>query len=465
MSPVSAGWSHSTDFLCIGSGGGGLTGALAAAASGASALVLEKEALLGGTTAISGGVMWLPCNPLLAEAGIDDSAAAATDYLATLAGGSGRATSAERIEAFVAGAPALVDFLRREGLRLVRCVGMPDYHDELPGGAVAGRAVEPAIVDATELDDEWRRRLPSRSGLRARLAVNTQDIGRMALMTRTRRGLRVTVEAGLRTTAGMARGRRPIGNGTALIVQLLQACRRRRIPIWPEAAVTELILDGGRVVGVVARRGKEAVRIQARRGVLIAGGGFAHNAAMRRRFQGHDPDRVWTMAAPGDTGELQQMAIDLGAATEAMDESWWFPSTVWPDGMPFMFNSERAKPHGIVVDGGAERYVDEACDYMSFGQAMWRRDREVAAVPLVRDGRAAPPPVRVEDDAGGSRPALVGGQRLPAPGGHDSRAGPPVRPRPGAARADGRALQSVRGDGPRRGLRPRHGPCLRPLLR
>src|SRR5262249_33628429 len=131
----------------------------------------------------------------------------------------------------------------------------------------------------------------------------------------------------LRTYAAKARRQVLLTNGASLIAQMLNIALDRHIPVWTDAALGDLIVEDGRVVGVRAVRAGQPVSIRARQGVLLSAGGFAHNRAMRGQFGGDQPNGAkWSMANPGDTGEALQTAMRLGAKTDLMDEAWWLPS-------------------------------------------------------------------------------------------------------------------------------------------
>ncbi len=170
---------------------------------------------------------------------------------------------------------------------------------------------------------------------------------------------------------------------------MLLAAVRADIPVWNSTPVTDLVVEDGRVVGVVAQRHGRAIRIRAHRGVLLNAGGFSHNEEMRSRYGRQPSSTKWTVANPGDTGEVIATAIKHGAATDLMDEAWWIPTTVLPDGSPLYIVYERSKPHGIIVDGTGQRYCNEAASYMEVGQKMYERNASVPAIPswFVMDSR------------------------------------------------------------------------------
>lgn len=382
-------WDHSTDFLVVGSGAG-VTGAIRARALGKDVLVVEKTDRFGGSTCMSGGVMWLPDNPLMRREGVPDSADAALTYFATVVGDAGPASSTARRKAYVRAGAEMVDFLESEGLELRRCEGYSDYYSGVrgcEGGSARGRSIEAKAFDR-KLLGTWQDRI--RPGFSGGLAVYTGEASRLMLM-RTRAGLTVLARVGLRTALGRLRRQRLVTNGVALSARLLQILLRQDATVWLESALSDLVVEDGRVVGAVVHRGGRDLRVRARDGVLLAAGGFARNKEMREEHSGGRPtsDR-WTSANPGDTGEVIRIAMAHGAATDMLDEAWWMPSWIMPDGTPNMCMSERTRPGSIVVDAEGRRYFNEAVAYQEAGQQMYAHDREVGgAVPswLVVDSR------------------------------------------------------------------------------
>lgn len=369
------------DLVVVGSGGGGMVASLAAADAGASVVVLEKRELIGGSTAMSGGVVWIPDHPLLRADGVADSYDDAMAHFEAVVGDVGPCSSRERRHAFLTSGPEMVEFLQREGVRFERCAGYSDYYSDEKGGLATGRSIEPAPWDGRALGDL----LPSlQPGLAAGvgLAVKTNEVRTLAHWNRTPGAFATAARVVLRTWAAKARRKALLTNGAALIGQLLAIATARGVPVWTQTPVTGLVVDDGRVVGVHATRAGRPVTVRARRGVLLAAGGFAHNPELRRR---HAPDRReqprWSIANPGDTGDTLQAAMELGARTDLMDEAWWLPT---PRGGKFGHTTlvdARFRPGAIFVDAAGRRFVNEANSYMEIGRAMYERDRTARAVP------------------------------------------------------------------------------------
>jgi 3-oxosteroid 1-dehydrogenase len=374
-------WDHEVDVVIVGSGGGGMVAALAAADAGASAVVLEKRDLIGGSTAMSGGVVWIPDHPLLAADGVHDSLDDALAHFDAVVGDVGPCSSPERRRAFLTSGPEMVTFLQRQGVRFERCVGYSDYYSNEPGGLDTGRSLEPAPWDGRQLGDLLAQLQP---GLAAGvgLAVRTNEVRTLSHWNRSVRSFVTATRVILRTWSAKLRRQRLLTNGASLIGQLLAIARDRGVPVWTGCPVTDLVVADGRVVGVRGTRDGTPITVRARQGVLLAAGGFSHNAEMRARYA---PERRqaprWSIANPGDTGDALQAAIDLGARTDLMDEAWWLPT---PRGGKFGQSTlvdARFRPGAIFVDAEGHRFVNEANSYMEVGRAMYARDLTTRAVP------------------------------------------------------------------------------------
>jgi 3-oxosteroid 1-dehydrogenase len=376
-------WDVSTDFLVIGSGGGGLVGALRASALGKQVIVCEKSDKIGGSTGMSGGVIWIPNNPLMRREHVPDSREEGLAYFASVVGEAGPASSAARRETYLDAGSEMVEFLEGEGLEFRRCEGYSDYYSGVRGvvgGSARSRAFEAKAFDAARLGALAGKLRP---GIAGPLVMYTGEAPQLSAM-RTFRGLKVTARVGLRTAAARLRGKKYLTNGAALIGRLLAALVARGVPVWTETALEDLVVENGAVVGAVIRRDGRAERVAARGGVLIASGGFGHNKEMRDeaaagRLAGR-PE--WTHANPGDTGEAIRIAMKYGAATDLMDEAWWTLGWKRPDGTLSMSIGERSKPGSIIVDIRGNRYFNEAIAYQEAGQLMFAREAEAGgAIP------------------------------------------------------------------------------------
>jgi 3-oxosteroid 1-dehydrogenase len=281
------------DVVVVGSGGGAMTGAFLAAKAGLSTVVVEKTALLGGTSAYSGGACWLPGSQVQQRAGISDSTESAREYLDAILVDPDRT----KVEAFLTHAPELVAELEADAALDFEWLPFPEYY-AAPGRVSFGRSIQPTTVKRADL--------PERVGSLVRPPVERDRAG----------------EGGRTTLSG----------GQSLIARLLDGLLREGGTVLTELPVTGLVLDGDRVVGVAAMTPEGPFEIRARRGVLVAAGGFEGNAALRAE---HDvPGAVaWTMAPAGtNTGEPIQAGVAIGAAADYRGVGWFCPGLEQVDG-------------------------------------------------------------------------------------------------------------------------------------
>lgn len=316
------------DVVVVGSGGGAMTGAFLAQKAGLSTVVVEKTALLGGTSAYSGGACWLPGSAVQRRAGIADSTESARTYLAAILADPDEA----KVEAFLAHAPELVAELESDEAIDFEWLPFPEYYDA-PGRVPSGRSIQPTNVR------------------RADLPAAVGDL------------VRPPVE---RDRAGQG-GRNTLSGGQALIARLLDGFLREGGTVLTELPVTGIVLDDGRVTGVAATTPEGPIEILARRGVLVAAGGFEGNQALRDE---HDVpgDAAWTMAPNGtNTGEPIEAAVAIGAATDFHAVGWFCPGLAQPDGSGSFTLGFRS---GLMVDQGGQRYANECLPYDRFGRIM-----------------------------------------------------------------------------------------------
>jgi 3-oxosteroid 1-dehydrogenase len=370
------------DFVVAGSGGGSMCAALLLRSHGKSVLVLEKTELVGGTTARSGGVMWIPDNPFMKRDGVEDSYEKAATYLDSVIGDADDAPGATpaRRRTYLTEAPRMVDFLLSQGVKLTRVSYWPDYYDERPGGSAPGRTVVAELFNVNELG-AWKTRL--RPGFLAVPAMLEEALV-LPYFRRSWKARGVLLKVVGRTIAALLTGKRWVSAGAALQGWMLQAALRSGVEIRTEAPVRELIVDGGEVRGVLTVKDGRPWRVGARLGVLVNAGGFARNQRMRDQYQ-PGTSGAWSSTAPGDTGELIEEMMRHGAAVAQMEEMVGNQTTL-PPGLgetDIKPSAQRmtASPHAILVDQSGVRYMNEGGSYMAFCKAMLARNKTVPAVP------------------------------------------------------------------------------------
>ena len=382
-------WDTTVDLVIIGSGGGGMVAALTAADAGTSALVLEKQERLGGSTCMSGGILWVPNNPVMRADGVADSYEDAMAHFEAVVGDVGPASSFDRRHAFLTAGPEMVSFLQEQGVRFAYCPGYSDYYSSAKGGHDNGRGIEPIPFDGHVLG-EWLDKLQPGLAQSLGLAVMTNEARSLSHYNRSVGAFTVSARVVIRTYAARLRHQALLTNGASLIAQMLTIALGRGVQVWTESPLEDLIVEEGRVVGVRAVRAGNPVLVRARKGVLLASGGFAQNPEMREQFGGDQPNRArWSIANPGDTGEVIRTAIRHGAKTDFMDEAWWLPSPRTGRFGQSTLDQARQRPRTIYVDAAGHRFVNESNSYMEVGKAMYARDKTSKAVPcwLIFDDR------------------------------------------------------------------------------
>lgn len=362
------------DLLVVGSGTG-MSAALAAHESGLSALIVEKSSYVGGSTARSGGALWLPASPVLAEAGAGDTAERAGAYLDSVVAGS---APAQRSAGFLAHVSATVDMLRRTTpLRLFWARDYSDYHPEEPGGSAAGRTCECLPFD-TSLLGEYRTRLePGLMEVSIPMPTTGADYRWMNLVARMpRKGIPTYGKRLAQGVAGRMVGRRYAAGGQGLAAGLFAGVLRAGIPVWTDTTLVRLTRDGERVTGAVVEHDGREVTITARRGVVLATGGFDHSMDMRWKFQSESLGADLSLGAAANTGDGIRAGQDLGAGIDLMDQAWWFPAIApLPGKAPAVMLAERSLPGCLIVDQNGRRFANEATDYMTFGQRVLELER------------------------------------------------------------------------------------------
>ncbi len=375
------------DLLVVGSGTG-MAAALAAHESGLSVLIVEKSPYVGGSTARSGGALWLPASPVLAEANAGDTAERAGTYLDSVVSGS---APAQRSAAFVAHVSATVDMLRRTTpLRLFWARDYSDYHPEEPGGSAAGRTCECRPFDTSLLGDYRTRLEPGLMEVTVPMPTTGADYRWMNLVARMpRKGIPVYGKRLAQGVGGRVVGRRYAAGGQGLMAGLFTGVLRAGIPVWTGTALARLACDGGRVSGAVVEHAGREVTITARRGVVLATGGFDHSMEMRWKFQSESLGADLSLGAAANTGDGIRAGQEIGAGIDLMDQAWWFPAIApLPGKAPAVMLAERSLPGCLIVDQHGRRFANEAADYMSFGQRLLeleRSGRPVEAMWIIFD--------------------------------------------------------------------------------
>jgi 3-oxosteroid 1-dehydrogenase len=368
MQPARPTLAEEYDVVVVGSGAAGMTAALAANHAGLRTLIVEKASHWGGSTARSGGGVWIPNNEVLVADGVPDTPQDARAYLHDIVGD---AVPAERIDTYLDRGPEALSFLLQNSpLRMQWVPGYSDYYPEAPGGRVGGRSVEPVPYNGKQLGAELARIEPDYGKAPGNIAVTQADYRWLNMMLRHPRGPLRVMRVGLRWVWAMLTGKRLLVRGQAMAAMLRKGVLDAGIPLFLETPLVELVCEDGRVTGVQVLHDGVQRQIRALRGVVLGSGGFEHNAQMRAKYQRQPIGTEWTVGAPANTGDGITAGAKLGAALDLMDDAWWGPSIPLSGG-PWFCLAERTLPGGIMINDRGQRFMNEALPYVEAVHRMY----------------------------------------------------------------------------------------------
>lgn len=344
------------DVIILGTGAAGMAAALAAHEAGAKVALVERWQRVGGTSAISGGVIWVADNPRMRAAGMADSRADALAYFRSLDHGD---LVDATLEAFVDRGPEALAFLEGAGALSVSVLpGYPDYYLDRPGAKPEGsRALDHDLFDLPELGD-WAAKIYAIEEPKPLMLRETPLGGATAMPPPEVLGARLAA--------------RQCGFGQAMVARLLKACLDRGVAPLLGVDTKRLVKDGERVTGIEGERGGAPFALSARRGVIITTGGFEWDAELRQTFL-RGPVTA-PASPPTGTGGGLKLAMAAGAKLGNMTSAWWAPTLVTPDA-PWASGEPRAQiiliertvPHSIMVNRSGKRFCNEAANYSALG--------------------------------------------------------------------------------------------------
>ncbi|MEU0539179.1 3-oxosteroid 1-dehydrogenase [Nocardia sp. NPDC005978] len=356
------------DVIVVGSGAAGMAAALAAAHHGLSTLVVEKARHWGGSTARSGGGVWIPGNSALRRDAPADNLEDARTYLHHIVGDK---VDPARIDTYIDRGPEVFDFLvEHAGLRMQWVPGYSDYYPEAPGGRAHGRSVEPTPYNGKQLGAELANLEPDYIPGPRNFVATQADFRQMHLGLRNPRAPFRGVKIAARWLKGNVLRQHLLARGQAFSAMLRAGLQRAEVPVWLDTPLVELRATDGRVTGLVVLREGAELELTARRGVILAAGGFEHNETMRKQYQRQPIGVDWTVGAKANTGDGIRAGQQLGAAVEFMDDAWWGPSIPLPR-QPWFCLAERNLPGSIIVNEHGERFMNESLPYVEATHRMY----------------------------------------------------------------------------------------------
>lgn len=353
------------DVIVIGSGAGGMTAAITAKKNGLETIVIEKDEYFGGSTALSGGGIWAPNSPELIRNGVESSSDDVVEYLQHVTNGD---VSDKKLRAYAEGSRDLFAFLEELSpvMKFRWSKGYSDYHPELPKGVAEGRSIECVPFNLKRLGEDAKKQRPPSIAVPLGMWLTASDFHDISMVMRSPRSLLIATGIGMRTVANYFTGRKMVALGQSLIGRLRFVMKELDIPLWLETAFEDLIVEDGTVVGAKVKHDGAMYTVRARRGVVLAAGGFDHNQELRRKYLPYGAQNDYSAGAESNTGDTLALVKKYKLATEFMDDAWWMPTFMLPGDAPFTLVSERAIPRSIIVGLDGKRFTNESSPYVNF---------------------------------------------------------------------------------------------------
>ena len=370
---------HTCDVLVVGSGASGLTTAIVARTQGLDVRVVEREAVIGGSTAVSYGTLWIPCNPVAARVGLADDLQAALTYLRHETGAQ---FDEPRLRAYLEHAPRMIDFLERHSEAAFLCRDdFPDHRPELPGASQGGRTIYIEPFDGRRLGRSIERlRPPMASQTFLGMMYTPKEVRLLQTATRSLRSFRHVARRLARHAWDRALHGRTLWltNGNALVARLLKTTADMAIPVWTSAPMRRLLVENGTVCGALVDIDGVPTVVRARRGVVLACGGFGWNTQLcAELFERPQLDGAnWSLATPGNQGDGLRAALDVGGQLQRdmQTAGFWAPvsrSAANDRELAGHFH-DRHRPGFIAVDARGRRFANESGSNHHFAEAIVR---------------------------------------------------------------------------------------------
>ena len=371
-------WDREVDVLVVGTGNGGLTAAVCNWEMGSKdVLVIEKQDKVGGTSAMSGGGIWIPNSHYAQEAGAEDSLDDAKRYLMNNL--FGEDVPEDMIDTYLEKSPEMLKFLHdRTDVRYESLAEYPDYYTNMEGARAGHRSLEPSPIMASELGDNWKNMTWTHFMMRMFNRIHFTQVEAHLLMVQLPGWKKLLgrlmwdyirdIPWRLKTPIS-----RRLACGSAGVARLYLSVLKRQIPIEFNTQMVELIADGDAVLGAVVESNGQRQRIRASKGVVLASGGFEKNQELREQYLPAPTNTAWSAGNPGNEGDALLAGLSLGAKTRLMKDAWWTTTLCVPDEpSPRLAIMEKSFPGSCVVNRDGKRFANESQNYMAFQKDLFK---------------------------------------------------------------------------------------------
>ena len=371
-------WDREVDVLVVGTGNGGLTAAVCNWEMGSKdVLIIEKQDKVGGTSAMSGGGIWIPNSHYAQEAGAEDSLDDAKRYLMNTL--FGEDVPEDMIDTYLEKSPEMLKFLHdRTDVRYESLAEYPDYYTNMEGARAGHRSLEPSPIMASELGDNWKNMTWTHFMMRMFNRIHFTQVEAHLLMVQLPGWKKLLgrlmwdyirdISWRLKTPIS-----RRLACGSAGVARLYLSVLKRQIPIEFNTQMVELIADGDAVLGAVVESNGQRQRIRASKGVVLASGGFEKNQELREQYLPAPTNTAWSAGNPGNEGDALLVGLSLGAKTRLMKDAWWTTTLCVPDEpSPRLAIMEKSFPGSCVVNRDGKRFANESQNYMAFQKDLFK---------------------------------------------------------------------------------------------
>jgi 3-oxosteroid 1-dehydrogenase len=375
-------WDYEFDVVVVGSGNGALTAALCSHDGGAQTLVIEKSSQFGGTSATSGGGVWIPNNRYAKAENVDDSDQDARNYINSVSPEG--MIKDDLIETYISEGPRMIDYLHENSqVKYRNLAHYPDYFPDNTGGKEGNRSMEPEPIFGTELGDDLgklREQHPQTAFTMGPINMNfTQVEGQLLLGAlpgwKTQFAKLFTkyiLDFTMRFKWGWKDRRLTMGN--AGIARLILSLKDRKVDLWSLTAMTDLVDENGKVIGIKATKNGLSISIKANKGVILAAGGFERDQDLRDKYLPKPSNAEWSAANIHNTGDALKAALKLGADTHQMDTGWWSTTMKVPgQEKGWLSMVDKSMPGNYTVNKNGERFSNESQNYVSFVNDMFTK--------------------------------------------------------------------------------------------